>query len=101
MPKSADFRLLDFRLRRACLRRKRHFLRRDLGAYARLNKAIDDDPIVGAKTRFDHSQAVNHIPELDVSLNRRVVRGENKDVFASLLGADGSIGKQERLIWGR
>src|SRR6266705_3427212 len=90
--------LVGLRLRPGSRRRDAALLRRDLGAGPRPHQAVDDDAVVGAEPGPDDAQIVHHLAEGDVFLAHRAVGADRERVLARLLGADGDIGHEQRLV---
>ena len=73
-------------------------LRRDLLPGARAHQAVDDDAVVGREAVLDDAQAVVDLAQRHVFLPHDVVVIDDEDVFARLLGADGVVRHQQRLV---
>src|SRR3954471_13423241 len=82
-------------------RRPTLLLRGDLGARTGPHEAVDDDMVVGGNARFDDAQVVVDFAQGHVFLAHRIVGTDDQHVFARLLGADGGVGNEQRVVWRR
>ena len=62
------------------------------------HKAVDDDLVVGGQAAPDHPQSAMHLAKLDRFRHHGVLGIDRHDDFASLIGLDGDIGNEQRLV---
>src|SRR5262245_4967103 len=83
------------------LRSRLLVLRRHLLPRPRSHQAVDDDAIIGRHAILYDAQVVHHLAEPHEALARHIVLINDIDELAHLLGTDGRIGEQERLVRSR
>src|SRR5690242_9025693 len=85
-------------------RRRRLLLRVHLRARPRAHQAVDDDVVVRLEPLLlgpvvpDHAQFPDRLAECHVALARDVLGVDHHDELARLLGADGDVRHEQRLI---
>src|ERR1700704_673779 len=77
------------------------FLRRHLDARTRPHQAVDDDAVVGAKAAVAHGQPTPTLPNRPVFRPRHVLAVDHEHELAHLLGTDGHVRHEQRLLGSR
>src|SRR5262249_28845943 len=73
-------------------------LRADLAARAGLLQALDDEPLPRPQALLDDAPAAHLRPQLDGPALDRVVRAEHQEVIALLVGGEGTLGDEQRVL---
>src|ERR1051326_971957 len=79
-------------------RRRGLLLGRHLDAGPHAHEPVDDDVVVLLEPVLDHAQAAQRGAERDVALARHVLAADHHRVLARLLGRDGRVRHEQRLV---
>ena len=72
----------------------------DLQAGTHALQAVGDHPVVAGNTFAHDAQPVGQRSQLDVPARHRAVVADDVDVLVGLVGADGTVGNQDRRVVG-